>query len=143
MKTPERRCSSAFILNIKEFSHRFLSISNFEQVIFCWKLPFNFAITKICVAISLTDDGTRMGGIKFQPSPIMLNIEILISLNLRPVFFIILFFFFYSLSFVFPLLTKSISVKKDYKASCAILLQGQIETAAIFFRIHDKWLRGY
>ena len=73
----------------------------------------------------------------------MFNIEILISLNLRPVFFIILFFFFYSLSFVSPLLTKSISVKNDYKASCAILLQGQIETAAIFFRIHDKWLRVY
>ena len=72
----------------------------------------------------------------------MFNIEILISLNLHPVFFIILFFFFYSLSFVSPLLTKSISVKNDYKASCAILLQGQIETAAIFFRIHDKWLRG-
>ena len=106
MKTPERRCSSAFILNIKEFSHRFLSVSNFEQVIFCWKFPFNFAITKICVAISLTDDGTRMGGIKFQPSPSMLNIEILISLNLRPVFFIILFFFFLFFKFCFSFINK-------------------------------------
>ena len=25
--------------------------------------PFNFAITKICVAISLAEDGKRMGGI--------------------------------------------------------------------------------
>ena len=27
--------------------------------------PFNFAITKICVAICLVEDGTRMGGIQF------------------------------------------------------------------------------
>ena len=26
-------------------------------------LPFNFAITKICVAIHLPEDGIRMGGI--------------------------------------------------------------------------------
>ena len=26
-------------------------------------LPFNFAITKICLAIRLAEDGTRMGGI--------------------------------------------------------------------------------
>ena len=26
-------------------------------------LPFNFASTKICVAICLAEDGTRMGGI--------------------------------------------------------------------------------
>ena len=26
-------------------------------------LPFNFAISKICLAISLTEDGKRMGGI--------------------------------------------------------------------------------
>ena len=26
-------------------------------------LPFNFAITKICVAIRLAEDGTRLGGI--------------------------------------------------------------------------------
>ena len=26
-------------------------------------LPFNFAFTKICVAIGLAEDGTRMGGI--------------------------------------------------------------------------------
>ena len=32
-------------------------------------LPFNFAITKICVAIRLAEDGTRMGGIKFRLSP--------------------------------------------------------------------------
>ena len=30
---------------------------------------FNFAITKICVLISLAEDGTRMGGISFQLSP--------------------------------------------------------------------------
>ena len=29
-------------------------------------LPFNFAITKICVAIHLAEDGTRMGGIYFR-----------------------------------------------------------------------------
>ena len=32
-------------------------------------LPFNFAITKICFAIRLADDGTRMGCIYFQLSP--------------------------------------------------------------------------
>ena len=26
-------------------------------------LPFNFAVTKICLAIRLAEDGTRMGGI--------------------------------------------------------------------------------
>ena len=26
-------------------------------------LPFDFAVTKICVAIRLAEDGTRMGGI--------------------------------------------------------------------------------
>ena len=26
-------------------------------------LPFNFAITKMCIAIRLAEDGTRMGGI--------------------------------------------------------------------------------
>ena len=32
-------------------------------------LPFNFGITKIRVAISLVEDGTKMGGIWFQLSP--------------------------------------------------------------------------
>ena len=32
-------------------------------------LPFNFAITKICVAMRLAEDETRMGGIKFRLSP--------------------------------------------------------------------------
>ena len=31
-------------------------------------LPFNFVTTKICVAISLAEDGTRMGRILFQLS---------------------------------------------------------------------------
>ena len=35
-----------------------------------------------------------MGGIKFQLSPSMLNIEILISLNLHPVFFVVYNFCF-------------------------------------------------
>ena len=32
-------------------------------------LPFNFVVIKICVAILLAEDGTRMGGIQFQLSP--------------------------------------------------------------------------
>ena len=32
-------------------------------------LPFNFEITKICVAIRLEEDETRMGGKWFRPSP--------------------------------------------------------------------------
>ena len=32
-------------------------------------LPFNFVITKICVAIHLAEDETRMGGIQFWLSP--------------------------------------------------------------------------
>ena len=32
-------------------------------------IPFNFAITKTCVAIRLAEDGTRMGGIQFRLSP--------------------------------------------------------------------------
>ena len=32
-------------------------------------LAFNFAITKICVAVGLAEDRTRMGGIQFQVSP--------------------------------------------------------------------------
>ena len=32
-------------------------------------LPFNFSVTKICVAIRLAEDGTRMGGKYFQLSP--------------------------------------------------------------------------
>ena len=30
---------------------------------------FNFAITKICVAMRLAEDRTRMGGVQFQLSP--------------------------------------------------------------------------
>ena len=37
-------------------------------------LPFNFAITKICVAISLAENGTRMGGIQFRLSPSILKV---------------------------------------------------------------------
>ena len=29
----------------------------------------NFAVTKICVAIRLAEEGTRMGGIQFRLSP--------------------------------------------------------------------------
>ena len=32
-------------------------------------LPFNFVIIKLCVAIRLAEDGTRMGGILFRLSP--------------------------------------------------------------------------
>ena len=34
-------------------------------------LPFNFAVTKICVGVGirLAEDGTRMGGIYFQVFP--------------------------------------------------------------------------
>ena len=32
-------------------------------------LPFNFAITKVCVAMRLAENRTRTGGIKFQLSP--------------------------------------------------------------------------
>ena len=65
----------------------------------------------------------------------MLNIEVLISLNLCAVAFLLF------ISFAFPLLRKSISVKEDYKVLCTILSRGQIESAAVFFRIHDEWLR--
>ena len=53
-----------------------VSVANFEQEVPCrdwWHhkqslskkyfLPFNFAITKICVLIRLAENGTRMGGI--------------------------------------------------------------------------------
>ena len=33
----------------------------------------NPCITKICVAIRLAEDGTRMGGIQFQLSPAITN----------------------------------------------------------------------
>ena len=36
------------------------------------RLSFNFAMTKICVAIRLAEDGTRMGGIQFRLSPSIL-----------------------------------------------------------------------
>ena len=32
-------------------------------------IPINFAITKTCIAVRLTGDGTRMGGISFQLYP--------------------------------------------------------------------------
>ena len=38
-------------------------------------LPFNFAVTAICVAIRLAKDGTRMGGIWFRLSPSNNSIE--------------------------------------------------------------------
>ena len=38
-------------------------------------LSFNLSITKICVAIRLAEDGTRMSGILFQLSPSIKNIE--------------------------------------------------------------------
>ena len=37
-------------------------------------LPFNFAITKICVAIRLAGDGARMSYKEFQLSPSSKNI---------------------------------------------------------------------
>ena len=58
----------------------------------------------------------------------MIGIKIFISLNLRSVYSLFL-------SFVFPLLRKSISVKEDCKASCAILSRGQIETTLFL----DLW----
>ena len=58
----------------------------------------------------------------------MIGINIFISLNLHSVYSLFL-------SFVFPLLRKSISVKEDYKASCAILSRGQIETTLFL----DSW----
>ena len=61
----------------------------------------------------------------------MVSTEILISLNLHGVYSLFI-------SFVFPLLRKSISVKEDYKASLAILSRGQIETTAVFSRIHGE-----
>ena len=39
-------------------------------------LSFNFAITKICVAIHLAEDGTRMGGIKFQLSSSNISLDV-------------------------------------------------------------------
>ena len=54
----------------------------------------------------------------------MINIEILISLNLRAVYSLFI-------SFVFPSPRESISVIEDYKASCAVLSCGQIETAPV------------
>ena len=56
----------------------------------------------------------------------MVSIEILISLHLRGVYSLFI-------SFVFPSLRKSISVKENYKASWAILSRGRIETSAVFF----------
>ena len=83
IETPERRHwrrSTAFIWIIFT-SYFYASVANFSW--FCWKsnclfgkiisktqtlktrsfLPFNSAITKIWVAISLVQDGIRMGGI--------------------------------------------------------------------------------
>ena len=39
----------------------------------CFNL-FDYAITKICVAIRLAEDGTRNGGIQFQLSPCNVNV---------------------------------------------------------------------
>ena len=38
-------------------------------------VSLNFAITKICVAVRLVEDGTRLGGIYFQLSPSNKNIS--------------------------------------------------------------------
>ena len=64
------------ILNIKQLSHLILVLklltgnSLLRRVIPQINplkvksfLPFNFAITEICVAVHLAEDGTRMGGI--------------------------------------------------------------------------------
>ena len=63
MKAAERRCSSVFILKFKQFSRLSLSLANFEQVIVCLEFSSNFAITKICNAIRLGDDGRRTSGL--------------------------------------------------------------------------------
>ena len=69
--------NGVFILNLEVFMPcPCVSVANFEQIVpvgtddFTNKaspkryfLPFNFASTKICVAICLAEDGTRMGGI--------------------------------------------------------------------------------
>ena len=69
--------SSVFILNLEQFSRHILVLQSLtlhslllagtddianktSQNIF---FPFNFAITKICAAIHLTEDETRTGGI--------------------------------------------------------------------------------
>ena len=61
------------ILNIEQFSHLILvlklltllgrMISQTKTLKIKSFLPFNFAVTKICVAIRLAEDGTRMGDI--------------------------------------------------------------------------------
>ena len=69
------------ILNIKQFSHlilmlKLLTLKRMKRMISQIKplkiksfLSFNFAITKICGAIYLADDKTRMDGIQFRLSP--------------------------------------------------------------------------
>ena len=84
-------------------------------------------ITKIRVAIHLAEDGTRMGRMQFQ---------LPISLNLRAVYSSFI-------SFDFPSPKKSISFIENYKSSCAVFSRDQIETAAAFFWICNKWSRGY
>ena len=48
---------------------RGLMISQTKPLKIKYFFLFNFAITKICVAIRLVEDGTRMGGIWFYLSP--------------------------------------------------------------------------
>ena len=71
--------SSVFILNLEQFSHLTLvfhlltlnkyflvgtdNITHKVSQKITYILPFNCAITKICVVICLAEDGTRMGGI--------------------------------------------------------------------------------
>ena len=52
-----RHHSSAFILNFEQFSRLipWLQLPTLNS-------PFNFAINKICVAIRLIEDGTKIGG---------------------------------------------------------------------------------
>ena len=59
------------ILNIKQLSHlilvlKLLTLNRIQQtktLKIKYFVPFNFAITKICPALRLEADGTRMGGI--------------------------------------------------------------------------------
>ena len=93
-------------------------------------LPFNFAIDKIRVAILIAEDRKELATCSFN--------YILEWLVLKYLPYLSLF-----ISFVFPLLRKSSSVKGDYKTSRAILSWGKIETTAIFFWISDEWSRWY
>ena len=74
--------SSVFILNLEQFSHLILvlqfwignsllgrMISQTKPLKIKYLFPFNFGITKICVAIFLARDGTRMDSTCFQLSP--------------------------------------------------------------------------